>query len=514
MNDLLNQDCVLNLASFVGSSLFASDVGRRTDGHANRRYEIGGDRGRSVRSRSGTTPGLFAGGGNFITGGNGFSGGRGGDDGGGVGIVKDVQAGQQLSMPRRKRILMLMSDTGGGHRASAQALKAALDELYPDKVDVQIVDVFAELSGPFFRSIPEQYNFLMKHPTLWRVTYAGGQFWPTRQLAQRTYMFMNFNRLKEAFLSFEPDMIVSVHPLCQGPPLGVLNRLGIRDRVTFVTVVTDLGGANPTWFHSGVDRCYVPTQHLWDYAKRYKMKDHQLRQYGLPIRRMFWSDAPDSTLLRRRLGLKLNVPVVLVVGGGAGVGSLHKVAVTVARRIEQEEGPYGAQIVVVCGKNEKLREKLLFEEWPIPVKVTGFVSNMSEYMAAANCIITKAGPGTIAESLVRGLPIVLSGYLPGQEYGNVKFVQENGVGNYGKGAREIADLVCSLLGDPDEMAAMSKRAKDLGRPGASYDIAKNVGQLLFERRQETPLREMEESRTMAYSSANTSYRVTRPMLPV
>lgn len=213
-------------------------------------------------------------------------------------------------------------------------------------------------------------------------------------------------------------MIVSVHPLCQGPPLGVLNRLGIRDRVvrlylliinsmylestvlhdpsttqlipscrfpariqTFVTVVTDLGGANPTWFHSGVDRCYVPTRHLWDYAKRYKMKDHQLRQYGLPIRRMFWSDAPDSTLLRRRLGLKLNIPVVLVVGGGAGVGSLHKVAVTVARRIEQEEGPYGAQIVVVCGKNEKLREKLLFEEWPIPVKVTGSPCSPAEKMS-------------------------------------------------------------------------------------------------------------------------------------
>jgi len=114
MNDLLDQDCVLNLASFVGSSLFANDVSRTTDRPANTRHEIGGDRGRSVHFRSGTTPGLFAGGGSFIAGGNGSSGGRGGDDGGGVGIVKEVQAGRQMSIPRRKRILMLMSDTGGG----------------------------------------------------------------------------------------------------------------------------------------------------------------------------------------------------------------------------------------------------------------------------------------------------------------------------------------------------------------------------------------------------------------
>lgn len=139
----------------------------------------------------------------------------------------------------------------------------------------------------------------------------------------------------------------------------------------FVTVVTDLGGANPTWFHSGVDRCYVPTEKLWETAKRLNMQDSQLRQYGLPIREMFWREPADRSQLRRALNLRQKTPVVLIVGGGDGVGGLEKVAVAVASKVAREEGPYGAQLVVVCGKNAKLKEKLTFREWPLPVQVTG-----------------------------------------------------------------------------------------------------------------------------------------------
>eukprot|EP00188_Purpureofilum_apyrenoidigerum_P006153 Plantae.Rhodophyta-Purpureofilum_apyrenoidigerum.ctg9059.p1 GENE.Plantae.Rhodophyta-Purpureofilum_apyrenoidigerum.ctg9059~~Plantae.Rhodophyta-Purpureofilum_apyrenoidigerum.ctg9059.p1 ORF type:complete len:133 (-),score=18.17 Plantae.Rhodophyta-Purpureofilum_apyrenoidigerum.ctg9059:51-449(-) len=104
---------------------------------------------------------------------------------------------------------------------------------------------------------------------------------------------------------------------------------------------------------------------------------------------------------------------------------------------------------------------------------------MSEYMAAADCIITKAGPGTIAESLIRGLPIILSGYLPGQEYGNVKFVTDNGVGDFGRNAARIADIAADLIRDRSLLAEMSQRAKNMGRPEASYNIARNIAELLF-----------------------------------
>lgn len=50
------------------------------------------------------------------------------------------------------------------------------------------------------------------------------------------------------FEDYDPDLIVSVHPLCQEVPLRVLDKMGGgRRKIPFVTVVTDLGGAHPTW---------------------------------------------------------------------------------------------------------------------------------------------------------------------------------------------------------------------------------------------------------------------------
>jgi 1,2-diacylglycerol 3-beta-galactosyltransferase len=61
------------------------------------------------------------------------------------------------------------------------------------------------------------------------------------------------------------------------------------------------------------------------------------------------------------------------------------------------------------------------------VLVRGFVDNMEEWMGASDMIITKAGPGTIAESFICGLPVLLNTFVPCQEEGNIKYVIDNKV---------------------------------------------------------------------------------------
>ena len=81
-------------------------------------------------------------------------------------------------------------------------------------------------------------------------------------------------------------------------------------------------------------------------------------------------------------------------------------------------------MVVICGKNKVVKHELEDATWPLNTRVIvrGFVSNMDEWMGAVDALVTKAGPGTIAEATIRGLPVMLSGYLPGQEEGNVPYV--------------------------------------------------------------------------------------------
>lgn len=111
-----------------------------------------------------------------------------------------------------------------------------------------------------------------------------------------------------------------------------------------------------------------------------------------------------------------------------------------------------------------------------PVRPAGFVSNMSEWMGACDCVVTKAGPGTIAEALIRGVPLLLNGCVPCQEEGNIPYVVENGVGAFNTDPEQISKIISrwfSPEGAP-ELEAMAQRAKKLGRPQASFDIVREL----------------------------------------
>jgi len=177
------------------------------------------------------------------------------------------------------------------------------------------------------------------------------------------------------------------------------------------------------------------------------------------------------------------------VGGGDGVGGILKIANALGDSLHDHEGCGGQeckqQMVVVCGSNAKAQAKLNAKAeahaWGPDVEVVslGYVQNMADYMAAADCLVTKAGPGTIAEAMCRGLPTMLSCYLPGQEAGNVPFVTDGGFGSYSKKPKRIASTVATWMKDPSKLEAMSTTALAAGRPSATYDIARDIAELLF-----------------------------------
>ena len=393
-----------------------------------------------------------------------------------------ASAGSEGASSETKRVLLLMSDTGGGHRASTKALVNALDELYPGRVEADIVDIWTDHScWPYTNFVP-WYAIAAKRTYLWRLIWYYGRFWPSRKLQEVTSRWQCFRKFKSCIESYAPDMVISVHPLCQDIPLRALKALDGGERTTpFVTVVTDLGSAHNTWFHKGTDYTFVPSDALLKMARRCGLRDDALRLRGLPLREGFWTpEQRPKAEVRRALGLDEDAPTALVVGGGDGVGGIAKVATAIGDDLGADGTEAG--LVVVCGKNEAARAQLEAHDWPPNVHPTvlGFVQNMDEWMAAADCIVTKAGPGTIAEAATRGLPCLLSSHLPGQEYGNVKFVRDNGFGAFTKKPKRIAKTLTRWLSHAGERESMQKEALRAARPNATLDIARDIGAILFE----------------------------------
>jgi len=429
-------------------------------------------------------------------------------------------------------IQILMSDTGGGHRASANALRDAFNVLhetepdrFPLKIHCDIVDIYTDY-GPFFpyNQYVALYKIMAEYSFLWKWFYEFG--------STPLGLWLNENALELS--CFEPfqdcltrnpfdsskndkraDMVVSVHPLCQDLPLKILSSLDSNGasrsegRVTpFVTVVTDLGGAHPTWFNEGVDKCFVPSDVLKKAAMDRQVKENQIVQYGLPIRRGFWRFGADYTgspeeqdeatemegvhhkpTIRESLGLK-DMTTVLIVGGGDGMGGIIAQAQAVGEKLQSLAASTNEnyQMVVVCGNNKAAQTTLSPPQtnWgaDIEVNVQGFVDNMDEYMRASDILITKAGPGTIAEASICGLPCILSSFLPGQEEGNVPYVEENGFGCYRGSVDGMAETVQEWLASPSKLEQMRDNALVAARPDATLDIARELADMVYVRKEE------------------------------
>ncbi|NLE76025.1 MAG: glycosyltransferase, partial [Chloroflexi bacterium] len=236
---------------------------------------------------------------------------------------------------------------------------------------------------------------------------------------------------------------------------------------------TDLVSIAPFWLYPGVDRCLVPTESAAEQALAAGVPPERLQAVGMPISLKFAHPQAPKLQLRKELGLRGDLPVVLVVGGGEGMGNLFEVA----REIGRARLPM--QLVVITGRNWRLRERLAARRWEIPTTICGFVSDMHRWMAAADIVVTKAGPSSIAEALALGLPILLYGAVPGQEEGNVTYVVASGVGAYSPDPVSLVSILREWLrpGNPT-LEEMTQRACQVGRPDAVMVIARELAQLL------------------------------------
>lgn len=386
-----------------------------------------------------------------------------------------------------RKILFLIADTGAGHRSAANALAKALCQVACQseaeggrrlEPEIHIVDAFAECSRFPLRTTMSLYGPATKYsPRLYgqifRMTNSAERFSAAYRLCQPLLR----QGLRELFERMRPDLIVSVHPLLNHVTLQVLQDIDIR--IPVVTVVTDLVSIHVSWFASGVTACVVPTAEACARALAEGVPPKRVHLLGMPIDPIF-AEQPSTSVAERRvaLGLRPDLPTVLVVGGGEGAGGLADAVAALASR------KLNAQLLVVTGRNRQLYAHLerLKATFLVPTHVYGYVRNMPELMRAADVIVTKAGPGTIHEAMACGLPIVLSGAIPGQEEGNVDFVLENGLGVLAESPEQLDAHLSALLDPANPLSAeIQARVRELSRPEASSDIARLLLRYLSQR---------------------------------
>lgn len=370
--------------------------------------------------------------------------------------------------PDLPKIVFLFSDTGGGHRSACEAIIEALNLEFPGQYAAEMVDIFREYMPPPLDLAPDIYPRLSRMPEMWgwgyrvsdgpkRTRFVTRMVWP--------YVRASIYRL----VNEHPcDLLVSVHQLSNAPFLQALHSRQAKGllKIPFVAVVTDMVSTHAFWFDSRADMVIVPTDAARSRGLSMGLRPEVLHVVGMPVAERFAHPPADKMELRRKLGWPLDLPVALLVGGGEGMGPLE----TTARAIDDERLPLAQ--VIIAGRNDKLRDRLLSTSWNSPTFVYGFVRDMPDFMAAADVLVSKAGPGTISEAFIAGLPIILYSKMPGQEDGNVQFVVEEGAGVWAPSPQKVAAVMRRWIDRPHLRHQAAENSRRLARPRASREIAR------------------------------------------
>lgn len=382
-----------------------------------------------------------------------------------------------------KKILIVYHDAGGGHRNAAVALQTVIAE-QPRDWQVELVqfqdiadqlDVLRKLTGI---RIQQQYNILLQNGWTLGSTY----LLRVLQATIRLYHKKLVNSLEKVWREKPADLLVSVIPHFNRQICESWTR--VNPGRPFVTIITDLADFPPRFWIEPIREQHVVagTEKAAEQARAIGHDEgHIFRTSGMIVRPDFYAvDNSDPQELRRQMGLRNDCTTAMVLFGGHG----SKVMLDITERLDAEELPL--QLILICGRNEALAAKLRSRQWKMPVHVVGFTKEVHRLMRAADFLIGKPGPGSIAEAMIRRLPVLIecnAWTLPQERY-NAEWVTEKNVGIVLKSFKDVVSGVKQML-EPTTLAEFRKNVAAQNNR-AIFEIPEILAKLLDEENRVSP----------------------------
>jgi UDP-N-acetylglucosamine:LPS N-acetylglucosamine transferase len=382
-----------------------------------------------------------------------------------------------MAQTRVPKILIISSDTGGGHRSAAAAIVAGVQKFFAgDSYAVRVVRA-VEDSHHLSDKLVRLYNWVLRHRQHWMkyLYWAVNRFRPeTREFFYRR----SVGFITELFERWCPHVVVSVHPLTQHAFARVLKELGLADKIPLVTVVTDpCYGFWKGWACDAVTLYLVASEEARQQLIDYGVAPDRIKVSGMPVHPKF--EQPDeraAQAARRALGLDPEKFTVFVNAGWVGGGNIPNIFRELAR------GELDVQAIFLAGRNEELRAQAesLAATAKFPVKVIGYSEHIEQLMAAANVMVSKLGGLTTFEALACRVPIIADATTPPmpQESGAAKMLARRGAGVLLQRAGDIVPVVRRMVEDSRYYASLRAAAANVARPDATRRIVEEITALI------------------------------------
>lgn len=358
--------------------------------------------------------------------------------------------------------MVLSAAAGAGHVRAAEALVSAFNA---KNVSAQHLEVL-KYTTPLFRKVYSDLyiELVNKRPGILGWVYDSLDRPWKFQKRRLALDLLNTGRLIQLLKKETPSLAVCTHFL-PAEILVHLKKKKLIDMPIGITI-TDFD-AHALWLFRDIDWYFVACEETKVCLEKLGISSESIFVTGIPIDPIF---AVEKNKREARLyhNLKPDLLTILVSAGGFGVGSTESFIRSL------DEVHHQIQIVVICGKNQKLKQSLENLRVRHPIKIVGFTTEMDSYMAASDLLLGKAGGLTSSEAFARGLVLVMVNPVPGQEERNSDHFLEEDVAIRCNNLSALAYKINSLLTDKEKLQSMQQNVKRFGRPNAALEIVSIV----------------------------------------
>ncbi|MCP4649070.1 MAG: glycosyltransferase [PVC group bacterium] len=363
-----------------------------------------------------------------------------------------------------KRILLLYISNNSGHHRATMAIEEALYSLSPE-IKVMNINCFNYTNPMLEKVINSVYNKVIKiKPEVWEYLYDNPKIVRRSKKLRRLIHKFNSKKLKKLIYNFKPEAIAC----SQAFPCGMVadfKKTYALD-IPLVGVLTDYY-PHSYWMYDNINGYVVPSEQAKKRLVDNGVEKDKVFVYGIPISPTF-SNNHDKEFILKSLHLEPDVPTILIMGGGQGLGPIEDLVFAV----NTIEKPF--QIIIICGTNKKLKKwlekrKTLFKK---KMAILGYTKQINILMDIADLLVTKPGGLTTAEALTKSLPVVIVNPIPGQEAKNTEFLLSEGVAVRARNTLDAAILIEDLLNTTGKLNKMKKAALKHAKPQSAVDTAK------------------------------------------
>jgi len=346
--------------------------------------------------------------------------------------------------PSRKYFFLYLR-TGGGHLAPAQSVTSALKSRYPELAEPALIDGLQESPALIRCCIEDGYRHLQAYGRwMYALIYFMNKWSVIARMNSRIVSLFVRPYLERMILSEMPEKIVIFHFFLIEPVSEILKRHGLS--IPTLIVVTDPFTAHPLWFLDKQNHYIVFSEQLKQHCVRNEIPARNISVFPFILNERFTNRPPVASkeALKQQMGFHPEKKLILIIGGADGIPRGKRI---VKNLLDQNPE---AELAVVCGRNERLKTKLLALEEERSsglLKVFGFVDSVYELLQISDVVITKCGASMFMETLFsRKIPIV-NNYLWEQEKGNVEYLRRNQFGIYERDTRKLSSWINRLFTD-------------------------------------------------------------------